>query len=155
MKKLVPLFVFFIMSLPLCAQDFSAYNQLSMSAPKDYKALEFKVLEAANYLFSHPANTDKPNRQQALVFIMKWMEGTPDYTFSIGQNAMEITKGSSDLFGLYLAAMSKAVLENLAEPLSDQRIHELATEMLLQYTGDEKNGLKPNKALKKLMKEKS
>lgn len=155
MKNLVVLSVFLFLSLPAFAQDFAAYNKLSMSAPKDYKTLEPKILEAATFLFSHPIDEEKDNRQNALAFIMKWMEGTPDYTFSIGQEAMELTKGSSDLLGLYLAAMSKAVLENLTEPLSDQRIHELATEMLMQYTADKKNGLKPNKALKKLMKEKS
>lgn len=155
MKNLVALSVFLFLSLPALAQDFAAYNQLSMSAPKDFKTMESKVLEASNYLFQHPVNKDKDNRQQALAFILKWMEGTPDYTFSIGQEATEITKGSSELFGLYLAAMSKAVLENLTEPLSDQRIHELATEILVQYAADENNSLKPNKALKKLIKEKS
>lgn len=155
MKTFVTSAVFLFLNASVGAQDFATYNQLSMSAPKDYKSLEPMILEAVSYLYSQPVNQDKENRQQALAFIMKWMEGTPDYTFSIGQEAMELTKGNSDLFGLYLVAMSKAVLENLTEPLSDQRIHELATETLIQYTADEKNGLKPNKALKKLIKDKS
>lgn len=147
--------VFLLISLPLAAQDFAAYNQLSMSAPNDYKVLETKVLEAANYLFSHPANENESNRLRALSFIIKWMEGTPDYTFSIGQEANELTKGNSNLFGLYLAAMSKTVLDNLDQPLNDADIHERSAQLLVDYVGNEQNGIKPNKAIKKLLKEKT
>lgn len=42
---------------------------------------------------------------------MKWMTGTPGYTFELGEKFVNITKGSTDLVGLYTAAMSKIVLE--------------------------------------------
>ena len=91
-----------------------------------YKKHEPQVLECANYLFKNPTNKNELNRLTCIQFVMKWMEGTPDYTFSIGEKAMELTKGNSDLFGLYLAAMTKTVLDNSDSSLDENEIHENA-----------------------------
>jgi hypothetical protein len=125
-----------------------------MSAPGDFKSAEPEVLAAANYLFANPADLDKDKRLAATQFIMKWMEGTPDFTFAIDAEAMTLTEGSADLLGLYLAGMTKTVLEHSGEPLFDEELTKKAEQLLVSYVADEKNNIKPNKAIKKLLKQK-
>jgi hypothetical protein len=83
---------------------------------------------------------------------MKWMEGTPDYTFEIGEKSMELTKGNSDLLGLYLAAMTKVVLENTDKDLNNETIYENAETLLVNYCSDKNNKMKPSKKIKKILK---
>ena len=84
------------------------------------------------------------------------MEGTPDYTFEIGKEAMDLTKGNNDLLGLYLAAMSKVVLDEKGdEKLSNEQIYNQAEEILVNYCSDPDNKIKPSKKIKKIIKSRS
>ena len=80
------------------------------------------------------------------------MNGTPDYTFEIGDDAMSLTKGKQELLGLYLAAMTKVVLDNPEEELSNKEIHNQSQEILVKYCSDENNNIKPSKKIKKIIK---
>ena len=93
-------------------QNFSELANSEFESAESYKPAESQVLLCANYLFNNPTNEAELNRLNAIQYIMKWMAGTSDYTFDIGEKAMELAKGNSDLLGLYMAAMSKVVIEN-------------------------------------------
>ncbi len=80
------------------------------------------------------------------------MTGTPDYKFDIGENAMELTKGDSDLLGLYFAAMTKVVLEKTGEKLNDDQVYEQAQEIIIEYCSNPDNKFKPSKKMKKIIK---
>ena len=80
------------------------------------------------------------------------MEGTPDYTFDIGEKAVKLTKGNSDLLGLYLAAMSKVVVENKGKKLDGESIYNQSENLLVNYCSDSANNMKPSKKIKKLIK---
>ncbi|MBU2525262.1 MAG: hypothetical protein KKC03_01490 [Bacteroidetes bacterium] len=154
MKNLLLILAVAMSFCSIHAQDFTALQAISMTAPGDFKSAEPKVLAATNYLFTNPADLDKDKRLAATQFIMRWMEGTPDYTFAIDADAMKLTEGSADLLGLYLAGMTKAVLEYNGEPLTDEEISKRAEALLVSYVADEKNNIKPNKTIKKLLKQK-
>jgi hypothetical protein len=85
---------------------------------------------------------------------MKWMEGTPDYTFDLGEKAMKLTNGETDLLSLYMAAMSKAVIENTTGKLSSDEIYNQAEKTLVNYCAIADNKIKPSKKIKQLLKEK-
>ncbi len=81
------------------------------------------------------------------------MSGTPDYTFDLGEKAMKLTDGNSDLLGLYIAAMSKAVLENTAQKLSSDEIYTQSGKIMVKYCSITDNKMKPSKKIKQLIKE--
>lgn len=150
MKKLI-LVAFLISCLPLVAQDFTTLDLNSFKKAEDYVKAEPKVLECATYLLSTPHEENNLNRLSATQYILKWMEGT-DYTFSIDANAVELTEGNTDLFGLYMTSMTKVVLEQKDIELTTDEVHNKVVELLIAYCKNEKNNMKPTKKLKKLMK---
>ncbi|AXP82538.1 hypothetical protein CJ739_3476 [Mariniflexile rhizosphaerae] len=135
------------------AQNFSELANYEFKTPESYKTGESQVLLCANYLFSHPANAAELDRLNATKYILNWMMGTPDYTFAIGANATELTKGSDELFGLYMAALSKVVLEHTGDALPDGDIHNHAEKLLVDYCAVADNHIKPSKRIKKILKE--
>ena len=134
-------------------QNFSELAKTEFKSKESYKPAESQVLTCANYLFSSPANQAELNRLNAIQYIIKWMSGTPDYTFDLGEKAMKLTDGNSDLLGLYMAAMSKVVLENTAQKLSSDEIYTQSEKIMVKYCSITDNKMKPSKKIKQLIKE--
>lgn len=133
-------------------QNFNQLDNYEFATVESYKTEEPKVLMCANYLFNTPANQSEFNRLTSIQYIMKWMTGTPDYSFDIGESAVELTKGNDNLLGLYFAAMSKVVLENEGETLSKEDIYNRSEKMLVNYCVNSDNKMKPSSKIKKLLK---
>jgi len=153
MKKTIFTLLIFLFSLVSFGQDFSKLVDFEFESAESYKPAESQVLRCANYLLDNPTNKAKLNRLHSIQYIMKWMSGTPDYSFDIGEKAMELTKGRSDLLGLYMAAMSKIVIENNGDKLSSDEIYNRAEQILVNYCSISDNKIKPSKKIKKLLKE--
>ena len=151
MKKLM-LLLLFVVSLNAIGQNYSNLVTENFNSIEEYNEAETKILECSDYLLANPVSENEANRRFAFQYLFKWMEGTPDHTFSIGPDAMEITKGNSDLLSLYLAAMVKTTLENTGEKMTSEQLHNAATMLLVDYCADENNGVKPSKAIKKILK---
>jgi hypothetical protein len=152
MKKIIVIHIVALIYHISPSQNFDALANYEFKAAESYKSEELKVLECANYLFNNPADKVESNRLASVQYIMKWMMGTPDYTFDIGPKATELTNGSPDFLGLYLAAMAKVVLENNDEALNKDQIHNQSETILVEYCSKPENNIKPNKAIKKIIK---
>lgn len=153
MKKIIFIVLITLTCTMSFGQNFSELAKTEFKSKESYKPAESQVLTCANYLFSSPANEAELNRLNAIKYIFKWMEGTPDYTFDIGENAMKLTDGSSDLLGLYMAAMSKVVLENSTQKLSSDEIYNQSEKIVVKYCAIADNKVKPSKKIKQLIKE--
>ncbi|MBL7851379.1 MAG: hypothetical protein JNN04_10795, partial [Cyclobacteriaceae bacterium] len=79
----------------------------------------------------------------------KWMSGTPYYSFTLDEQATKFAKKSDDLLGLYMAAMTKYVLENKADSKDQDKIKFNAVKLIIEYAKDDKNNVKINSELKK------
>ncbi|MEQ8469847.1 MAG: hypothetical protein RIC35_01600 [Marinoscillum sp.] len=134
-------------------QDFSQLANVEFKTTESYKLAESQVLVCANYLFDNPTDKAELNRLNSTQYIIKWMSGTPDHTFSIDDKAMELTKGKSDLLGLYMAAMSKVVIENEGEKLTSDEIYNQSEKIVVDYCSNSDNKIKPSKKIKTLLKE--
>jgi hypothetical protein len=139
------------MCTTIFAQDFSTLEKYELKSEESYVNAEPKVLECANYLFSHPTNENDLNRLYSLQFIMRWMEGAT-YMFNIDKKATDLVGNNQDLLGLYMAGMSKVVVESGTTQLSDDELFDKTATLLVAYCKNESNGVKPTKGLKKLMK---
>lgn len=150
MKKILITLSLF-MCTSLFAQDFAALEKYELKSSESYVTAEPKIIECANYLFSHPVKENELSRLQATQFILRWMEGAKQ-DFNIDKNVTDLVSDNNDLFGLYLAGMSKVVIESGATILSTKEVHDKTTALLVAYCKIESNGVKPTKAIKKLMK---
>jgi hypothetical protein len=155
MKRTILFFAIACMALQVYSQDFSRLKDITFTKADEYKPAEAQVLECSDYLLSTPIDKNNINRAYAIQYILKWMEGTPDYTFSIDKNAMDLTGKDPELISVYFAALSKAALDNNEKKLSTDDITKKATGYLLDYCANPDNKVKKTKALKKKLKERS
>ena len=156
MKKII--FTFF--AIAICCLSFSQglpnFDTIKLEGKADYKAAEPYALQASTFLLSTPPKKDDFDRSKSFQFVIKWMSGTPDYSFAIDDVASKIMKGNDEeLLGLYMAAMTKYALEN-KDSAGDQKLVKLnAVTTLLNYCEDPANGIKMSKGLKKLSEAKA
>lgn len=150
MKKIL-ITLSLLMCVNLFAQDFSSLKTYELKSEASYVNAEPKIIECSNYLFSHPAKENELNRLNAIQFIMRWMEGCA-HTFNLDTTVMDLVGDNDDLLALYMAGMSKVVLESGATKLSDAEVFDKTALLLAAYCKNESNGVKPTKGLKKLMK---
>lgn len=150
MKKLILGLLFGLLSLNLFAQDLPDFASINLEKSEDFNAAaDNAALQASNYLLATPLEKDNINRLSCLQFIIKWMSGTPDYSFTLDEQATKFTKKNDDLLGLYMAAMTKYVLENKADAQDQNKIKLNAMKLIIAYAKDEKNKVKINTELKK------
>jgi hypothetical protein len=132
------------------SQELPNYEAIKLETKDDYNETSNNAaLHASNYLFSTPVNSKSLDRLRSLQFIIKWMTGTPDYSFSLDQQAMKLSKNNDEILGLYMAAMTKYVLENKADSDDQGKIKLHAVKLLAQYAKDSNNKVKITKELKK------
>ena len=132
------------------AQTLPNFDLIKLEKTADYKPAEPFVLQTTNYLLSIPFKKDNTDRNNSLRFISKWMNGTPDYSFTFGDIADKIGKDNYDLLGIYMASLGKYTLENKVAA-KDTKVAKLnAIMMLLNYCENKDNNLRMSKQLKKL-----
>ena len=137
------------------AQGLTNFDSIKLENASDCKAAEPYALEASNYIFSTPFHKDDINRLKSLQFIIKWMSATPDYQFALDEVASKLLKGSDDLLGLYMAGMTKYVLENPGNAGDAKAVKLNAITILLNYSDNPANNVKSTKNLKKLSEAKA
>ena len=146
---------FSLFTTSLFAQTSPNYADIRLEQASDYKIADSFALQASNFLFTTPFEKDNVQRLRSLSFVIRWMTGTPDYSFTLDEVATKLIKGSDDLLGLYMAAMTKYSLEN-KESSKDQKLVKLnALTILLNYCENTSNHIKMTKQLKKLSEAKA
>ena len=138
----------------ILAQDYSNLEKVQLKGNEDYAKNEVLVLECSGYLLNSPleALDSDINRLRALQFIMRWMEGTPDYMFGLDESISKVINSESKLLGIYMACMTKFVLENKEKSSDQKEIKYNSFLTLIAYCEDQDKGVKLNKELKKLIK---
>ena len=150
MKKLILVAALFYSAFA-GAQTLPNFDMIKLEKAPDYKLAEPYALQTANFILSNPFKKDDKDkdRMSALRFIGKWMNGTPDYSFAVGDLEDKIGR-DSDLLGLYMVAKAKYMLENKANA-KDQKLVKLNSMiLLLNYCEDKNNLVRMTKQLKKL-----
>lgn len=133
------------------AQTSVDFEKVTLEQKTDYKTAEPQVAAAAQLLLTTPIEKDNLQRLKATSFVIKWMGGTPDYTFSLGDKDIKVFKKDLDISGLYFAAMVQACLQNPATCGDAKAVRLQAYKTLIAYVSQETNHAKPSKELKKLI----
>ncbi|MBL7731131.1 MAG: hypothetical protein JNM88_08140 [Chitinophagaceae bacterium] len=152
MKKLFILLLAVMTFAKSFSQSLPNYDEIRLDKKEDFNATaNDAALQAATYLLSTPMDANSIDRLKSLQYILKWMSGTPDYSFTLDEQATKFAKGNDDLLGLYLAAMTKYVLENKQAAEDKDKIKLNAVKLIIAYAKDTKNNVKINKELKKVI----
>lgn len=146
MKKMMLLFLLFCSGIS-SSQTLPRYNEIKLDNAGDYKAADTFALLASNFLLSTPLQKDNIERRLSLAFLVKWMAGTPDYSFFPDA---EILRGNDDLMEIYLACLTKYCLENKALSKNNKLVKLNAAKLLLDFCGDSNNNITITGYLKKL-----
>lgn len=131
-------------------QNLPNFDEIKLEQKTDYQPAESSVMQATNYMLSTPYEKNDLNRLNSLQFIIKWMSGTPDFTFTLGSEITKIMKGNDDMLGLYMACMTKYCLENKSSAKDEAAVRLNSIKLLLTYCEKESNNMKMTKQLKKL-----
>ncbi|HEY8510648.1 MAG TPA: hypothetical protein VIL31_01740 [Cyclobacteriaceae bacterium] len=133
------------------AQDPEKWQSVSFASATDYKTNESTVLECANFILNVAAEPTNPARKAALGVVSQWMAGTPDHTFLIGEAIGKLMNENAAVLGIYMAAMTKYVLESTSEPAAKD-IELNAFHIMLEYCEDPRNKVPSTRELKRAMK---
>ncbi|HEY1112821.1 MAG TPA: hypothetical protein VGE66_04650 [Chitinophagaceae bacterium] len=132
MRKFFIIPAFFVSSLIGSAQPSPDYTSIKLEAKEDYTAdVDKAALQAARLLLSTPGNDRDVSRLAAAQFLIRWMSGTPTYTFTLDERAGKFAK--DDLLIVYMAAMVKYSLEHPADSKMEKVVQLNAVKGLLDY----------------------
>lgn len=156
MKAIITVSLALLLTNALNAQDYSGLEKITMEDQSDFAKNEDLVIECSEYLLNSPATVleKDENRMNAAKFIMRWMDGTPDFMFYLDEPIGSMTNDNKPLLGIYLAAMSKYVLEhkNKADDQGEVKYNTFLT--FIKYCEDPANKVEQNDEIKDLIKAK-
>ncbi len=156
MKLRILLFGLVLLSLSSTtgfSRNFSKLKSIELIERKDYARAESKVLDCCKYILKTPLDEKNKNRNEAIRFLFRWMEGTPDYTFQIDENAAILNQANQALIGVYMAGMTKYVLENRGKSISIEKIKHSTIKTVIGYCQNPGNKVEMNAVLNKWIQE--
>jgi hypothetical protein len=153
-KLILTFLTIFSLSYISYSQDYSNLKDIVLKDKTDYPIVEDKILECSKYILNTPMDDKNLNRLNALQFLMRWMDGTPDFTFNIDETIGKIIKSNQLLLGVHLACMTKFVLENRDKAKDEKEVKYNSIVMLLNYCELPGNNVNLNRELKKMIKAK-
>ncbi|MOA00187.1 hypothetical protein D3C78_1195370 [compost metagenome] len=95
------------------------------------------------------------NRLVAAKAIINWISGTPDYKFEIDASIAKLSEKDNMVLALYMAALTKYVLENPSNAKDAALVKLNSYKILLNYCENKDNKVKQSKELKKLIEAKN
>ncbi|MDQ7948387.1 MAG: hypothetical protein REI78_13720 [Pedobacter sp.] len=110
--KITLLYLLLLLSGTAFSQDLPVLKQIKLNKNSQYKAAEPSVGKVVDYLFATPINKKNKTRNEAGQFLLRWMNGTPDFTFFLEEKETDFFNTNSELMLMYMAALTKFALEN-------------------------------------------
>ncbi|HYW95687.1 MAG TPA: hypothetical protein VE870_08875 [Bacteroidales bacterium] len=154
MKNLLIIVLIFSLSA-VHAQKKPSFTNIPLATSEDYANAEASALEAANYILSMPLPKQNSAKNEAMHFLVEWMKGTPDYTFPLNEPIGTISQDNPALLVLFMAGMTKYVLENKKGKANDQEdISFNGYKILADYCGNPENKVKVTGELRNLVQSK-
>lgn len=146
MKKTILFFLLFSVGISYSySQDLPNLKHVKLKKRSNYKGTEQLVLKVTDYLFATPIDKKNTSRTEAGQFLIKWMNGTPEYTFLLEEKETNFFNTDSDLMLMYMAGLTKYTLEN--PTVKDQKVLVLGTMQLILPYLDKQNSKKSWSAL--------
>jgi hypothetical protein len=127
------------------------YKNIKLEKAADVQKADPCALQACKAILKAPYKKDEIGPLDAVVFMLKWMEATPDFTFTLDDLVSKLMKDNPDVLPVYMACMGKWALENRANAKDEKQVKLNSIKLLLAYAEDPQNSsFKMSKKMKKL-----
>jgi hypothetical protein len=135
------------------AQEAPKTTGITFGSDDSYVQYEPLVLECADFILqsNYEMNSSKKDNLNAFIFIINWMSGTPDYSYTIDSKITKICKNQSLLSSVYMAACVKYSLENKKDSKNPQEISYNGYLTFIKYCENPDNGVIIKGEMKKLI----
>jgi|GEM_PF-3166823 len=150
MRSVLLATVFTCCALTTFSQE-TEYDKIAVKTPEECKLAEPKVLEAANLTLDKPLRVKDNAILKARSLVVAWMSNTSDYTFSINEKILKLTKSNELLFGLYMACMAKYALEHPDKAKNETQLQMGSYTILADYIEKKENGVEITKPIEKFL----
>ena len=115
-------------------------SSIKLDKKEDFNATaNDAALQASSYLLTTPIEKNNADRDLAGAYLLKWMKGTPDFYFSLDEDAAELAERDNALFIIFMAAMTKYVLQNPSDASDIKKVKLNSVKILIEYAKDPKN----------------
>ena len=132
------------------SQNTSQYDNILLNTAADYRKAEPMVSLAADYVYTTPIDKENINRKNAIAFILRWMQGTSDYSFAVDESMRKITNDDRELIGLYAACITGYALQK-GKGVDRDELKLNSYRMLAIYCENPANNYKPRGEMKKMI----
>lgn len=140
MKRIICICLILFAAIELRAQTVPQFGHIKLASKKDFKQADSTVAQLSAYLLSIPINRDTATRISGAQFLMKWMEGTNEYTFVVNENNTRAFINNTNLMAVYMAALCQTAL--LHKPGVDSKTVTLdGTRRLISYIDNPANNV--------------
>jgi hypothetical protein len=136
------------------AQDYSKLKDIVMKDKEDFAKAEDKILECSKYVLTTPMDDENTNRINALQFMLRWMDGTPEYTFTLDETVGKLAQTSDALLGVYMACMCRYVLENKDKAKNEKDVKYNSVLLLIDYARNPDNKVEISGEMENLIRAK-
>ncbi|RYY65200.1 MAG: hypothetical protein EOO12_07595 [Chitinophagaceae bacterium] len=124
MRTLFVLLAGLLLAGSLQAQNAARYAAFRLEARSDYNEQATELLRTAcRYILDNPLQKDDAERLAANTYLLRWMTGSPDYTFVLDGSSSKFTKVNQQLMGPFLAALTLYALDHPAEKADQKKLN--------------------------------
>ena len=142
MRKINLLLASFLFVFAVHAQNVPDVSSIKLDTKSDYNAqANDAALKVSVYLLTTPVEKNNAARLSAETYLIKWMRGTPRFSFTLDEDAAELANRNYDLFMVFMADMAKYVLENPSDATNMQKIKLNGVKTLIEYSRNPKNNV--------------
>lgn len=151
MKKIAILFIAFILMGTWVQAQFSHLKEVKLQSAEDFNEYAEQVLDCSDYLLLTPYDKKDVERQVATDFIIRWIQGSPQFSLNVSENIKLLTEEREDLLGLYMTCYAKQILEKEGDYEDNEGVVNNTIHSFLDYCANPLNKIKLTKEMKKLM----
>lgn len=153
MKKLFIL-LSLLVSIVANSQNTSQYDNILLNNAADYRKAEPQIVLASDYVYSTPIDKENVNRTNAISFIIKWMSGTSDFSFTMDEATYKIANSDKEVLGVYFSCLVKYALSK-GKGVDREDLKYNSFVLLANYCENPENNYKPRGEIKKLIEAKN
>jgi hypothetical protein len=150
MKKLFPLLMCLFLSVGAFSQTFEVPEDYKLVAKEDYAPYEKDIIAASKWLVATPLKEHEYKRKEVLRFVVSWVMGSPTVTCDITAIVMDFDKKNAGMLGIYMAGVSRYVLEHNYSKDSKANARAGLIDVLTVYKNNA--DVKKDKKMEKLIK---
>jgi hypothetical protein len=157
MKNIILVFFLLAFTSNGISQNYQHLDKIILKDSIDYVENEERVLECSNFILGSSVDVIEKSIKHlnALKFIIRWMEGTPNYSFNLDKSMMDATNSNSTLLSVLFASLTKTAIENKDFTKDSKTINYKSIITFIYYCENKNNKVKQTKYIKKLIKAKN